>query len=82
VPTVRLAGNLCRTLAGGAEELEVSATTFRRLVAELEARFPGLGRQVSSSMAVAIDGVIYQDAYDAKLPEAAEIVLIPKISGG
>ena len=33
-------------------------------------------------MAVAIDGVIYQDAYGVTLPEGAEIFLIPKIAGG
>ena len=33
-------------------------------------------------MAVAIDGVIYQDAYGAKLAPDSEIVLIPKIAGG
>ena len=77
-----LAGNSARTLAGGAAELEVAATSFRRLVAELDARFPGLGHLAEEGMAVAIDGVIYQDAYAAPLGEASEIVLIPKIGGG
>jgi molybdopterin converting factor small subunit len=82
VPRVILTDNTCRALAGGAVELEVAAASFRRLVVELEARFPGLGQQVERAMAVAIDGVIFQDAYDAKLTEGSEIVLIPKISGG
>ena len=33
-------------------------------------------------MAVAIDGEIFQDAYDARLEEGSEIFLIPKIGGG
>ncbi len=41
-----------------------------------------LGKQVEDGMAVAIDGVIYQDAYAAPLAEGAEIYLIPKIAGG
>ena len=41
----------------------MEATTFRRLVLELEQRFPGLGKQVEEGMAVAIDGEIFQDAY-------------------
>jgi molybdopterin converting factor small subunit len=82
VPRVVLAASASRALAGGAAELVVEATNFRRLVVELECRFPGLGRQVEQSMAVAIDGVIYQDAYDAPLGAAAEVVLIPKIAGG
>lgn len=63
-------------------ELQVNATTFRQLVRELDDRFPGLGKQVEDGMAVAIDGVIYQDAYGVTLPEGAEIFLIPKIAGG
>jgi molybdopterin converting factor small subunit len=66
----------------GQTELEVAATTFRRLVLELEQRFPGLGRQVEEGMAIAIDGEIYQDAYAAELKPGSEIVLIPKIGGG
>ena len=55
---------------------------LRRLVLELERRYPGLGKQVEEGMAVAIDGEIYQDAYGAELKPGSEIVLIPKIGGG
>jgi molybdopterin converting factor small subunit len=75
-------GSAGLSLTGGQTELEVEATTFRRLVLELEARFPGLGQQVEESMAVAVDGEIYQDAYGAVLPPGSEVVLIPKIGGG
>jgi molybdopterin converting factor small subunit len=75
-------GSACQALTGGQTEFEVEATTFRRLVLELEERFPGLGRQVEEGMAVAIDGEIYQDAYAAELRPGSEIVLIPKIGGG
>ena len=60
----------------------VEADTFRRMVLELDRRFPGLGRQIEESMAVAIDGEIFQDAYLAQLKPESEIVLIPKIGGG
>jgi len=33
------------------------------MVLELDRRYPGLGRQIEESMAVAIDGEIFQDAY-------------------
>ena len=75
-------GSACRALTGGITEFEVEATNFRRLILELEKRFPGLGTQVEESMAVAIDGEIYQDAYGAQLLPGSEIVLIPKIGGG
>lgn len=75
-------GSACRELTGGITEFEVEATSFRRLILELESRFPGLGTQVEESMAVAIDGEIFQDAYSAELRPGSEIVLIPKIGGG
>lgn len=75
-------GSSALPLTGGVTEFEVEATSFRRLILELEKRFPGLGTQVEESMAVAIDGEIYQDAYSAELRPGSEIVLIPKIGGG
>jgi sulfur-carrier protein len=82
MPKVILSGTSCQRFTGGRTELEVAATNFRRLVLELEQRFPGLGKQVEDSMAVAIDGEIYQDAYAAQLKPDSEIYLIPKIAGG
>lgn len=82
MPKVVFSGSACQRFTGGKTELEVAATTFRRLVLELDARFPGLGKQVEDSMAVAIDGEIFQDAYAAPLLPDSEIVLIPKIGGG
>lgn len=75
-------GSASLALTGGQTEFEVEATNFRRLVLELERRFPGLGRQVDESMAVAIDGEIFQDAYGVELRPDSEIYLIPKIGGG
>jgi molybdopterin synthase sulfur carrier subunit len=75
-------GSVSRQFADGQTEFEVEATTFRRLVLELEQRYPGLGKQVEESMAVAIDGEIFQDAYAAELKPGSEIYLIPKIGGG
>jgi molybdopterin synthase sulfur carrier subunit len=82
MPKVVISGSACQRFTGGAAELEVAATTFRRLVLELEERFPGLGKQVEEGMAIAIDGEIFQDAYAAVLKPDSEIYLIPKIGGG
>ena len=82
MPRVVISGSACQRFTGGKSELEVAATTFRRLVLELEERFPGLGKQVEEGMAVAIDGEIFQDAYAAVLKPDSEIYLIPKIGGG
>ncbi|MGE0418209.1 MAG: MoaD/ThiS family protein [Acetobacteraceae bacterium] len=75
-------GSPSLALTHGQTEFEVEATTFRRLVLELDQKFPGLGKQVEEGMAVAIDGEIFQDAYGAELKAGSEIVLIPKIGGG
>ena len=82
MPKVVISGSTCRQFTGGISEIEVTADTFGRLVRELDQRFPGLGHHVAEFMAVAIDGVIFQDAHSEKLPEHAEIVLIPKIGAG
>ena len=82
MPKVLLPGSAAQRFTHGQSELDVAATTFRRLVAELEERFPGLGKQVEESMAVAIDGEIFQDAYSAQFGPHNEVVLIPKIGGG
>ena len=82
MPHVVIAGMAARRFTGGQTEFDVEANTVRRLIAELERRFPGLGHQIDEGMAVAIDGTIYQDAYMAELGPDSEVVLIPKIGGG
>ena len=82
MPKVTIAGIAARRFTGGQTEFEVEANTVRRMIAELDHRYPGLGQQIDEGMAVAINGEIYQDAYMARLEPDAEIVLIPKIGGG
>jgi molybdopterin synthase sulfur carrier subunit len=82
MPNVLISGSACQRFTGGQSELAVAATTFRRLVLELDERFPGLGKQVEEGMAIAIDGEIFQDAYGATFGPDSEVVLIPKIGGG
>ncbi|MFI4975391.1 MAG: MoaD/ThiS family protein [Caulobacterales bacterium] len=71
-----------REFTGGLREFEVEADTVRRLVAELDRRFPGLGDYVDRRMAIAIDGEIHQDAWTSPLRPDSEIYFIPKIGGG
>jgi molybdopterin converting factor small subunit len=82
MPHVVMTGIAARRLTGGLSEFDVEANTVRRMIAELDRRFPGLGHQIDEGMAVAIDGEIFQDAYQAQLNPDSEIVLIPKIGGG
>ena len=82
MPHVLLTGIAARRFTGGLAEFDVEANTVRRMITELDRRFPGLGHQIDEGMAVAIDGVIYQDAYQTQLEPDSEVVLIPKIGGG
>ena len=82
MPHVVMTGIAARRFTGGQSEFDVEANTVRRMITELNRRFPGLGHQIDEGMAVAIDGEIYQDAYLAPLNPDSEINLIPKIGGG
>jgi molybdopterin converting factor small subunit len=82
VKVVLFSGSAAVPFTGGQTQFEVDATNFRRLVLELERRFPGVGKYIEENMAIAIDGEIYQNAYDAALVPGSEICLIPKIFGG
>ncbi len=60
----------------------MKVNSSRRTVLGVDRRLSGLGRQIEESMAVAIDGEIFQDAYLAPFNPDSEIYLIPKIGGG
>ena len=77
-----VASDDCRPFTGDTSAFDVEATTVRRMILELDARYPGLGEHIRRKMAVAIDGEIHQDADEAVLRADSEIYLIPKIGGG
>ena len=78
--TVHFPSDLTR-YTGGLETIALDAPRIHELKESLARRFPGLGAQLDV-MAVAIDGEIFQDAYQAALKPDSEVVLIPKIGGG
>jgi len=72
----------CRQFTGGTTDFDVQATSVRHMIAELDARYPGLGDHIERRMAIAIDGEIFQDAHAAPLEPDSEVYLIPRIGGG
>ncbi len=78
---VSLSG-IMKSAAGGCEELEVEAKDLRQLLAALEEKYPGLAPQIKRGVAVSIDGQIYRDSLFKKLPQDAEIFIIPRLAGG
>lgn len=71
-----------RDRAGGQERLEVEAGDVRRLLAELERRYPGLGDALREGSAVAIDGEIVPDPLLERVGPDSEVHFLPRVAGG
>jgi molybdopterin converting factor small subunit len=75
-----------RTFTGGVGEVESSAPTVRALIEELDTQFPGLGRELRLTSAVAVDGDIIADNLRAaslkRIDQAERILFVPAVSGG
>ena len=67
---------------GGETQFEVHAANVRQLLERLAAIHPELADHLEHGVAVAIDGVIYQDALLQPIAEGSEVVLIERIAGG
>ncbi len=78
---VVLTGNLGK-FTGGETELELEAGDVRQLLRLLGERYPELRPHLGQSLAVAIDGQIYQDAWFEPIAADSEVYLLPRIAGG
>lgn len=82
MPRVVLTSGLAQLYTSGETEIEVPGSNVRQLIKALEERYPGLGEQIQESMAIAIDGEIYQEPMFETVEETTEIFIMPKIGGG
>jgi molybdopterin converting factor small subunit len=78
---VKLWGSL-RSLADGQAVVEVEARNFKELLDQLVELHPALEPQIKRGVSLALDGVIYRDAWFTPLSEKNEIVLLPYMVGG
>lgn len=78
---VKLWGSL-RSLADDKEWVEVEASNFKELLDELKLKHPALAPQIERGVSLALDGVIYRDAWFTKISEENEVVLLPYMVGG
>jgi molybdopterin synthase sulfur carrier subunit len=78
---VKLWGSL-RGLVDGKEFVEVDATNFKQLLDQLALQYPGLEPQIKRGVSLALDGVIYRDAWFTPISDKNEIVLMPYMVGG
>ena len=67
---------------GGVRTLEVEAATVQRLFAILSEKFPELAPHLEASVAVAIDGQIYQEALFQSIGPDSDVHILPMIAGG
>jgi len=81
VVRVKLWGSL-RALADGEEWVEVEASNFKELLEALVAKYPGLEPQIKRGVSLALDGVIYREAWFTKIGPENEIILMPYMVGG
>lgn len=70
-----------REFFGGRDRLELEAPTLFALVGKLDAEAPGFAEIAELRAAFAIDGVFTPD-WTRSTAEAAEVILLPRVSGG
>lgn len=78
---VRLSGSL-RTQAGGRERVTVEGGNIREILDSLAERVPELQPLLARGVAVAINGLIYRDAWYQPVPADSEVYILPKMAGG
>lgn len=75
-------GSSLRDLTDGLADVDIDASTVRRLIKKLDERFPGMGERLTEGTSVSIDGEIIADAIYEDLPEDAEVHFLPTLAGG
>lgn len=78
---VKLWGSL-RAHADGETWVEVEARNFKQVLDQLIAKYPDLEPQIKRGVSVALDGVIYRDAWFAEIGPDSEVILMPYMVGG
>ncbi len=71
-----------RECAGGATTVAIDAATIRELLRKLVERYPRMQSRIDEGVAVSINGEIFRDDQGQRIPEGAEVFLLPRIPGG
>lgn len=87
--TVRIPTPL-RTLTGGAETVEVDATSIREMVENLEGKHAGLKERLMDdkgvrrfvNLYVGEEDIRFLDGLDTELKDGEEVSIVPAIAGG
>ncbi|MFP6773344.1 MAG: MoaD/ThiS family protein [Alphaproteobacteria bacterium] len=79
---IGLSSGTAQQYTKGQTEVHVEAANVRQMVKALEEKYPGLGKEIETTMSVAIDGTILPDPFLEAVTEQSEIYILPKIGGG
>jgi len=79
-----------RSFTAGASDIEITATTVREALSELEKKHPGIGAKLMTDGAVkpfirifvGADDIGELGGLDAKVSDRDEISIVPAIAGG
>lgn len=80
--------SLLRDLCGGERVVEASGRTVREVIANLEARCPGMGERIlregelRPELAISVDGETTQIGLLQPVGERAEVHILPALGGG
>ena len=80
--SVCLTSGTAQQYTNGLTEIKVDASNVRQMVRALEAKYPGLGVEIQTTMSVAIDGTILPDPFLEEISDSSEVYILPKIGGG
>ena len=78
---VTLFGSI-RAHAEGRAQVEVQASTFKELLDRLVEQYPGMKPQIDRGISVAVDGLVYKEAWFTPIKPDSEVVLLPYMQGG
>ena len=78
---VALLGSL-RAHAEGRAKVHVEARNFKELLDALVAQYPGMKPQIDRGVSMAIDGLVYKEAWFTPIKPDSEVVLLPYMQGG
>ena len=87
MPRVYIPAQL-RGHTGGQAEVDAEGTSVRELIANLDARFPGIhdrlttAGELSPALQVSIDGVFSRRGLDAAVQRTSEVHFLPVFGGG
>lgn len=71
-----------RSVTGGLVEVEVEAANTGQMLKALAKKYPALDHIIKGGVSVAIDGLIYKEAWFTPISPDSEVVLMPYMKGG